>query len=336
MVRSSRASAALTICALAAGAGCGGSKSGPMDLNEALNRINAASCKYQVACGGLPDMATCVAIIQAPGYQATVEQDIASGTVKYDATKAAACVDLLERVYGAGCTRSGQVSAGGHSAGTVACDGVFAGTVTLGGSCFFSEECMDGAYCQPIDSNCFNFLQCCAGNCVAEPPQVSAGGDCSEGQRCPRGYYCDPALSGGPRTCLATLAEGAACAPEADCAEPLFCDLDPATQTGTCRRPAASGGSCNAAISVPSCDDVRDHCDATTATCTPRGAPGASCADQDSCVSYASCDGTTCVAAAGLGETCGGANGIGCLAGLQCPSPGYTCMPPPAVDGACM
>src|SRR5690349_19312596 len=101
MIRSFRAAAVLTICALPAGGGCGGSKSGPMDLNEALNRINTASCRYQVACGGLPDMATCMAIVQTPGYQATIEQDIASGTVKYDATKAAACVNLLERVYGA-------------------------------------------------------------------------------------------------------------------------------------------------------------------------------------------------------------------------------------------
>jgi hypothetical protein len=321
-------------CGLAAGASCGGSSARSVDLSELLDRDYAAICAYQVACADLPDMATCRAIVQQPGYQATIEQDIASGKVRYDAARAGACIVRLEHFYGAGCTHSAQASAH-HALGTT-CDGVFAGTVAAGGACFFSEECADSGFCAPDDSTCFSFLQCCAGTCVAEPAPVAAGGDCSAGQSCAGDNVCYAATSAGTPTCTAPLAEGAACTEAIPCAAPTYCDLDPTTSMGTCRRPAASGGTCNVAAGSASCDDLRDDCDQTTAVCTRRIAAGASCTNGQSCVGYASCDGTTCVASAALGQTCGAANGVGCLPGLLCPSPGYTCMPPPAVNGACM
>ncbi|HEY7370939.1 MAG TPA: hypothetical protein VIF57_02090 [Polyangia bacterium] len=334
MVRPSRAFTALALCALAAGAGCGGSSSHPVDLGELLNRDYAAICKYQVACSDLPDMATCRAIVQIPGYQATLEQDIASGKIKYDANRAGACIALLEGLYGAGCTHSAQAPAR-HNLGTT-CDSVLAGTVAPGGACFFSEECRDSGFCQPDDSACLRFVQCCPGTCVAEPPPIAAGGGCSEGQSCGGDNVCYAATSGATATCTTPLAEGAACTSTTACAAPTYCDVDPATGVGTCRRPAATGGPCNVAVGGMSCDDLRDDCDQTTAICTRRIAAGAPCAYGQSCVGYASCDGTTCVASAALGQTCGAATGIGCIAGLLCPAPGYTCMPPPAVDGACM
>ncbi|HEY7371753.1 MAG TPA: hypothetical protein VIF57_06210, partial [Polyangia bacterium] len=122
------------------------------------------------------------------------------------------------------------------------------------------------------------------------------------------------------------------------CAAPMYCDIDPATNAGTCRAPAASGGPCNVWVDSASCDDLRDHCEGmTTGICTRRVAAGASCVlGSQSCVGYATCDGTTCVAAAKLGQPCGGANGVGCVPGLECASSTYTCRLLPPVNGACM
>jgi len=280
-------------------------------------------------------MATCLAIVRWPGYQATLERDITFGRVIYDAGKAAACLDRLEHFYSTACTRSARAAASA-TLGTV-CSEMFTGTIAPGDACFFSEECAGGALCQLNDASCADFLQCCPGTCVADPPPAPLGGDCSAGQGCAEGNACTTAQLGGPLTCMAPLAAGAACnSVGSACAAPMYCDIDPATNTGTCRAPAASGGPCNVEVGSASCDDVRDDCEGT-AICTRRVPAGASCfAGAQTCVDYASCDGTTCVAAAKLGEPCGGATGIDCLPGLECPSPTYTCRLLPPVNGTCM
>ncbi|HEY7370938.1 MAG TPA: hypothetical protein VIF57_02085, partial [Polyangia bacterium] len=204
MTRSSRASIALTLWALgSAAAGCG-SSSRSVDLRAFLDRVATASCTYHVACGEIPDMATCLAIARWPGYQATLERDISFGRVMYDAVKAAACLDRLESTYGIACTRSAQASAG-DTLDTV-CTGMFTGTVAPGGACFLSEECAGGALCQPNDVSCTDFMQCCPGVCVTNPPPAPPGGDCSAGQRCADGNICAAAEIGGPLICMAPLA----------------------------------------------------------------------------------------------------------------------------------
>jgi hypothetical protein len=128
--------------------------------------------------------------------------------------------------------------------------------------------------------------------------------------------------------------EGAPCASALLCAQPFYCDFDPATNTGTCKRPAATGAPCNPNSS--GCDSAGDYCDMTTSTCTPRVAAGGTCdPTQFNCVGYTECVGTTCVARARVGESCAASSGVGCLGSLACDATTSTCTLAP-VGGACI
>src|SRR5204863_1355185 len=206
-------------------------------------------CKSEVACNDMPDMATCLASTKIePNYVASIKQDIASGKVRYDAAMAGACIDLIDQVYGAACSRAALAAVPNRDSNV--CDQVFTGTVALGGACFFSEECVKGGACVVTDANCARTLQCCAGTCVAGSPTVPVGGSCVSGVNCAGDSYCDTSVSGAAGTCtLPTAGEGATCSGTIPCKAPLFCDTDAATGLQTCRRPAATGAACSTALS---------------------------------------------------------------------------------------
>jgi len=324
-----REGAALVVVVIAmAVAGC---DSG-VGIDEFLSRDLASYCKLQVDCNFMPDTDSCMASLRlVHGYQATIKQDIASGKVKYDAEKAGACIDMIERYTS--CSRSDIAAVGdlqGHSA---ECLEMFSGTVAVGGACFFSAECADGGSCS-ADATCSNSEQCCAGTCVAKLPTVPVGGDCAAGS-CAPGTVCIADPSGIKGTCQPPPAEGAACMLYTQCAAALYCDIDWATGMGVCRRPAKTGAGCNFYVGSTSCDDRRDYCDMTTGTCTRRVGSGGDCSAGQTCVAYSQCGGTTCVALPGPGQSCDATAATPCLGALQCDSSTSTCTPPPQ-DAACM
>jgi hypothetical protein len=319
----------------AVGAGCGPS-GGSITLDEAERRILAALCRFEVSCHEVPDMAACMAVLQQePGYQQTLDADIASGKVAYDGVKAQSCVSQYESLLSS-CSR---IEDAALNALSPVCDQVLVGTVAAGGACFFNEECAGGGSCQVTDTSCSRSVMCCAGTCVAQPAPIPVGGDCSApqpNQSCAAGSYCNTAQSGSSRTCVAqSTVEGTPCTSSTLCASPMYCAIDPATGMGTCKRAAATGAACSPSVGSISCDQVGDYCDATTSKCTPRVAPGSTCdSTQFNCVGYATCVGTTCVARPVAGQACDPTSGPSCLGSLPCDTTTNTC-PALPTGGVC-
>ena len=324
---------------LLAGTGCGGGSGSTVSLDELWGRLVAALCKFEVACGDMPDLATCLASQRPEASDGpTLKAEIASGKVRYDGVKARTCIEAIEAFYGSPlCRRSEQVTISPD--GSEACAAVFTGTVPAGGACFNSEECAGSGSCEQTDPACSPAQQCCAGTCLAKPGPIPVGGACAAAfdQTCVDGAFCYMETATAPLTCLVpSKIEGTACTSPYLCASPLFCDLDPATGTGTCRRAAVTGGPCNTSVTFGSCDDLRDYCDEATGTCKPRVAAGGTCdpAQLFNCVGYTVCQGTTCVARPGSGAACSATAGPACLGSLEC-SAQNTCALVP-VPGACL
>jgi len=305
-------------------------------LDDLLSSLQAALCKVNVSCGNLPDPSACQATMIADGtdYQ-TVKVDIAAGKVRYDAAEAARCIqsfDALAQLYASGCTQS--MRAGGPPPPSD-CSRTFTGTVPNGGACFNSFQC-SSQRCMAADATCAPSHQCCAGTC--SPPQtiLPAGADCvasSRDQICATGTVCAANPPSAPAKCMTpSTVEGSPCSALGACAPPLFCQLD--SSDGTCRRVAARGAPCVASgISAPqACDDLLDYCDRSTHVCTRRGAPGEPCDPaQRTCLGYAQCLGSTCVALGSERAACEPTSGPGCLGDLECSPITKTCtLPTPA------
>lgn len=321
--------------------GCGPSSghANPGDLDAYLSQFEDALCKLDVACGNMPDVATCMASLQIDGTEiATVRADISSGKVRFDAVKAGACIDYVRRVYGGACTRS-ALSGFDTDSASEACNQIAVGSVSDGGACFSALECVS-ATCTLADTSCSRSRACCAGTCGPKPTPIPVGGDCSApqpGQGCASGAVCVSTGSGTSRTCqVPSKVLGTPCTMLLDCASPLFCALDAAGGSGTCQSPAATGAACNTVVSYASCDDLRDYCDKTTAKCTRRGAVGATCdVAQANCVGYASCLGGICVAMSPERGACNTTDGPNCLGDLECSSQTFTCGFPDFVSTPC-
>jgi hypothetical protein len=318
------------------GVACGDKKT-PVSVNELVSRLAATLCNIEVACEQTPDLASCVAsTFQDPDEIAVIEADIASGKIKYDAVKAEACLNWFERYGLGGCTQSGRADVGLE--GEDACAETFVGTVAPGGACIASIACADGGLCQPTEPTCAQ--QCCPGTCVARAVAIPVGGDCSTlqpNQSCATGSFCLPVTGGSPTCFVPSTVEGSTCDRRFGCTSPLFCDLDGAAATGTCRRAAQSGAACNSSAPdyVP-CDDNRDTCSPTTNTCVRRTAVGGTCGPADpACVGYALCVGATCVAYPKPGEACTPGGSPDCLGSFECSAQTSTCVAPSS-DGSCL
>jgi hypothetical protein len=325
--------APILLLPLLAAAACDGKKT-PANLGEYVSALAALICKYNVACEGTPDMASCVAsTFQNPEEIAVIEADIASGKTKYDAANANACIEWFESYTSAGCTQSGRAAVGLE--GEDACARVLVGTVAAGGACIASTECANSGLCQPTEPSCAQ--QCCPGTCIAPAAPIPVGGDCSTlqpNQSCATGSFCLPVTGGTPTCFVPSSVEGSTCDRRFGCTSPLFCDLD---GTGTCRRTAASGAACESSAPdyVP-CDDSRDTCSPTTNTCVRRTAVGGTCGPAGpACVGYALCVSGTCVAYPKPGAACTPGATPDCLGSLECSTQTNTCVVPPS-DGSCI
>jgi len=313
---------AVALLALGAGTCGGGGRSVPLD--DLAGDLLDAECDFLVACAAAPDRTTCLASIGVDSAElATLKADVAAGIVVYDGQAAAACLDVYKSLTSCKQTAIGDL---GQKL-DAACGHVFTGTVAVGSACFFSEECANEGIC---DRTTCTSSGCCAGTCHAKPTAIPPGGDCSNplpDQDCVDGTVCtaDP---GGGGTCKAPLAAGAPCGPYDRCAPPYQCGgtIDPVTNEGTCVAPPGTGQACDMS---GNCDDARDVCDQTTRVCTSRIAVGGACAAPATCVGYANCDGTTCVAVAGPGASCDSALDS-CLLNLSCDTTTMQCALPPA------
>jgi hypothetical protein len=280
--------------------GCGGGGDESVPLADLQAKFTAAFCGNQVACGYLPDEATCA---QVASRDLQIYADVSSGKAVYDGQAAARCVDGYATF---GCNVSDQIKI---PALTQTCDAIVAGAVPNGGACLIGGECVS----QSCNTGTCNRAACCAGTCQAK---VAAGGDClSNGSICITGTYCRYDGSTSSATCAPLLASGQPCNVGDQCAPGSLCLADQVTGTpGTCGKPPGEGSACPVGL----CDSALDVCDATTKTCLRRVAVGGACASIDACVPYAHCDTTAgvCVARGGAGAAC--TTDGDCVLGLSC------------------
>ena len=316
-------------CLSVAACGSSAKKPPPANLDEFIDRFYSAVCQLYVTCGDMPDTPTCVASLQVDTTEIlTVKADIASGKVRFDRAKAGACLDYVERVYGADCTQTALAAL--DITGNDACSEDFIGTVADGGACFESFECVSRK-CDPTDDLCAPEHQCCAGTCVPQNPPIPVGGGCvpsSSYQLCESGTVCIPIANTLSGTCVApSKVRGTPCTGSYNCAAPLFCDIDVVVGAGTCQPAVATGAHCNVTVGLSSCNDLRDYCSWSTGTCTPRGAVGAPCSESDanSCLGYGHCVASTCVARSTERGACDPVAGLDCLGGLDCSPTTNTC-----------
>jgi len=287
-------------------------------------------CRVDVTCDRYPDVQTCVAstLFLPPQMYSTYAQDVATGTIVFDAASAARCATLYDNPA---CTQTFNAEVG-RKIGAL-CAGVLTGTVALGGACFFGDECAGSAACGVTDPSCIPGFSCCAGTCRAPTTTIlPLGGDCSSPQTmCGSGLQCDygsfvPVCVSLPDTV------GARCSSvSGGCASPLYCTT-PSGGVASCAMPVTTGGRCDPgpSASAGSCENLRDSCDLASSTCVPPSVWEA--CGSEICSRYAYCDPTTntCVALPGPGQGC--TAGSACLGLLQCDPIAKTCMLPSAAS----
>jgi hypothetical protein len=231
---------------------------------------------------------------------ALLDAAVAKGTVEYDGTKVAAC---LEAIRSKGCailsTRLGGL-----------CSDVLHGTVAAGQACAFNAECTPGLFCKTTT---------CPGVCtslLAEGAACESDSNCQDGLQCSDQKVCKKSvgldLTGG---------SGAACDPTAAklCQDGLFCaavSIAGSAPVFQCEAPPASG--CH--VAFPEECSTGQFCklppNVLEGACTPVPKAGEPCGKYSPGDSRFVCAaGTTCDVAAGncvafqdLGGSCNADN----------------------------
>jgi len=332
LLRSSCHGATVLLAALAlTPAACGSGSGGGLAFDDLEGSLVAALCDFEVLCGSMPNRATCLASERTQqSFLPTMRTDIASGLVKYDALAARRCVNGFAALR----TCSSIAIAVTFKELDVACNAVFTGTVAPGDTCYFDEECAAHGVC--TFGQCPS-TTCCAGTCTAAPAPIPLGGDCTTASGpCVDGAVCGLNAQGTTPllVCLKVAGPGEACTTATPCQSPYACVTTEATAaSSSCIAPSGSGQTCGTAT-TSFCDDERESCDTTTKRCTPHIAVGGTCdpASAVSCVGYATCTLTTCVALGGPGDSCDPATGAlqECLGSLECDFDTRLCALPPA------
>ncbi|HEX6278108.1 MAG TPA: hypothetical protein VFZ53_33920 [Polyangiaceae bacterium] len=340
------------LISVATAVACGGSSgftSGGGDDSVALDDLPAefarAQCELVERCYGplyhvffvFEDCETRTEAAFRDGGFAALEAAIDAKTVKYDAEKAARCLDELAT---RDCSEVNQRTLD-------ACEDALAGTIPLGGECNLDEECEGARICEVAAQ--------CPGTCVE---RYAAGQACTENDECADGLVCseatnrcvtpagdgqacgggiEPQCDGGllcagedenqgrtgtchPEDQIEEHGIGEACSPSVGdlCEAGLSCVIDSLAPTFACQAIAASGGPCG--IGFPEQCPVGEYCpisaaelafEVLAATCRPLPEIGEPCAERPidigaACEPYARCDlpTGTCLGLRELGESC--------------------------------
>jgi hypothetical protein len=335
-------------------AGAAGSSGTPVALDQLGTAIAPVICDILKTCQG-PGFGLAFSSAEACQKQIadgfadasypTLKDEVDSGTVVFDGTKAAACLDQIKAL---GCDYPTSRIAS-------VCQDLLAGQVAEGASCTSGDECTVGHYCK-VDA-------ACPGKCT---PLEAAGGACKKSDDCVSGLVCD----GDSSQCVKPAAIGQACKQgKPPCnLDGLCVGVDDAKKTpGMCTTytaalSAAQGASCDIAktqLCLPALACAVATIDATGATysCVPRVTSGAACklAIPSMCPTGEYCDGIdttkgkidgTCKALPTQGQDCApnlaGANcaeGLVCGADLTCKARGkngVACADKSECYGACV
>jgi hypothetical protein len=271
------------ICVLVSA--CGG-----VGVNDLKNQEIDALCDRLARCGQISDKQTCIDVYNRLFNDDQLKAGVGNGSITYDDGKAGDCIDAIR---GESC----DLSSKDNRVEPESCKDAVKGTRKQGDPCYFNGECTSNSCAAPTGT-CT--MACCAGTCNADPPAAVAIGKSCADAPCVDGAYCDDTT-----TCVALIAQNAACASSSNCTYGTIC----AGQTGalTCTPTPKAGDTCLLE-------------DGAFATCSTEGLD---------------CDSTNhCVALLDKGATCGDATPP-CKGDLTCDPSTLKCGSPPADGQAC-
>ncbi len=313
-----------SLVAVVALCACGG---GGIPYESLSAEFIKALCKKYAECGAVSSEDACTAAYSgsASTLPNPAEAGISSGKIKYDGSRARACLDGI--VKGA-C--SDVLLASDES-----CRTYYEGQVKLGEACTSVLECVPDAYCARSSG------ATCSGVCaqrIAEGADASAGAQCmaglvvingkcqkpaAAGAACDGFASCEPGLfCGSAKVCQKYRAEGETCDSAQTCASLLTC------KDGKCVRYIGAGQSCaNSGGGSSATCQIDLYCEPSARVCALRVASGATCNSSDACKDNLRCSGTvgamTCAAPVGEGGSC--ASGASCDNATYCEVPSLTC-----------
>jgi hypothetical protein len=173
-----------------------------------------------------------------------------SHTRKYTQANAAACIGLVNSVYGNNATTIPFAELVGPGSVGDVCERVFSGVAGFNDPCQSSYDCADTSeICAPV-------LPGSTALVCAKPTMIVAGALCQDpGDQCATDTYCAMASANVGFTCTASLQEGQSCA-SAPCVSAQRCEVTATGQTCEPRveanQPCTSNDDC--APEAPYCD----------------------------------------------------------------------------------
>jgi hypothetical protein len=277
-----------------------------LPLDDLEEKITEALCDRATACGQYPSVPVCKSTLLLDYTQ--LRAGVHAGRLEYDDKQAFNCVKAIAEGQGPGsCSITARLSA----ADLLWCKLAVKGKGEVDEPCFAANECRDNLYCDL--SQCHDG-ECCEGTCKGV---VRMGGDCSvAGSVCADGGYCSDDHTGLGPLCREKAQAGEDCVGSASCLGSTLCLYDPVRQGGACSTLPLEGQPC-AADDGPRCDSFKDYCGAN-GRCVPRVAVGGSCASDEQCAWFATCDPTLqrCVEKGHVTSAC--AKDDDCLGSLRC------------------
>lgn len=294
---------------LVAAAACGDSDTtvseDGLPFDQFPEAYRQAQCDHIVACGLMPDLATCLSASNPDAVVVQATAAVAWGDVTYDPKAGQSCVDAIRT---ASC-----------EAGTLyprelreACDAVFGNRKGNGEPCFAAIEC------QGLDAVCEGACGdgCCAGTCKVQGGLAKEGEVCSADLPCDATTTClpDPMAMDGTTICVKPAGPNEVCGSNG-CVAGYACDPG----TSKCFKQGTSGAQCNPAL-ANSCASPAEYCNQDAKKCTVRPKVGEACGttpiEANICARYAHCDtDSKCHLSPGPGDPCFG--GV-CLGDYSC------------------
>ncbi len=217
---------------------------------------------------------------------AALDQALAAGRIKFDAAKAAQCLEGLQKTS---CPALYQAMTSQPGAAVAACAQVLVGQQPAGAACTHVGECAAGAQCV--------FGASCPGKCQAWS---------KVNQPCSAQAPCEPGVatcSGGSCAALAS-AVGGKCI-DYQCALPLYCNV----ATGTCAQLGLADAPCTASGQLCWAGLTCFAPAGQSGTCKPLGVKGSACLSHANCNPLGPqgallCIGGTCQVGPGPGAPC--------------------------------
>jgi hypothetical protein len=348
-------------------AACGGSDEGgggtgveepsPVERADFNAKLTEALCERYARCGLIEDRERCeteeiaLGLVRQVGLGTRHDAALTDGRIRYDADVAGQCLQAIQD----GSCDEAPVSRPMQNRGIeydLRCR-FLQGQVADGGSCQWSTECQEGAYCDDTPATCGGVCRrgpvsapitaldgCPPGTVLIDGKCVAPGGagtscgfkDGTVIGLCDQGTWCDTGdlLHG---TCKPVSSEGEACddidGPE--CGWSLYC------RAGRCQKAQGEGAACTAPgtgrFGTLECREELfcDGDNGQAGTCRPRRTVGEACRHFFECENGTYCAGSqpregvggTCQRFAREGEPC---EGTACGDGLVCSSTTGKCV----------